>query len=161
MQTSMHSHTGLRRHLMGGSRGRGRGSGPPPPLKKYRNIGFPSNIDPDPLKIHKATKTAFNVESSWARQRNAISMAFHWWADDGPFIVIFGSSITSSTKKIIKKNKKKRYQIWTPSDITFWIRACIVRQTGCKADQSATMPSQNSQMSRKNAEFSGDFDLGI
>ena len=46
-------------------------------------------------------------------------MAFHWRANDGPFIVIFGSSIPSSTKK---KQKKTRNQIWTPSDKTFWIR---------------------------------------
>ena len=32
---------------MGG--GGGRGSGPP--LKNHKNIGFPSNFDPDPLKI--------------------------------------------------------------------------------------------------------------
>ena len=29
------------------------GSGPPPPLKNHINIGLPSNIDPDPLKITK------------------------------------------------------------------------------------------------------------
>ena len=44
-------------------------------------------------------------------------MVFRWWADDGPFIAVFGSSILSSTKK----NPKKHYQIWTPSDKTFWI----------------------------------------
>ena len=33
-------------------------------------------------------------------------MVFRWRANDGPFIVIFGSSIPSSTKK--KQNKKKQ-----------------------------------------------------
>ena len=46
-------------------------------------------------------------------------MPFHWRADDGLFIGIFGFSIPSSSKK-----KKKRYQIWTPSDKTLCIRAC-------------------------------------
>ena len=50
--------------------GRGTG-GPNPPEKKYRNIGFLSNTDPDPLKF-TATKSAFNVGPSSARQRNAI-----------------------------------------------------------------------------------------
>ena len=35
-----------------------------------------SKTDPYPIKIHTATKPAFNVWSSWARQRNAILMAF-------------------------------------------------------------------------------------
>ena len=28
-------------------------TGGPDPLKNHKNIGFPSNIDPDPLKITK------------------------------------------------------------------------------------------------------------
>ena len=44
----------------------------PPPLKNHKNIGFPSNTVPDPLKNHNATKPAFNVRPSSARQRNAI-----------------------------------------------------------------------------------------
>ena len=46
----------------------GRGSGPP---EKSQNIGFLSNTGQDPLKNHKATKPAFNVWPSSARQRNA------------------------------------------------------------------------------------------
>ena len=34
-------------------------------------------------------------------------MAFRWWADAGPFLVVFRSSLT------------------TPSDKMFWIRACM------------------------------------
>ena len=45
-------------------------------------------------------------------------MAFGWRADGGPFIADFISSIPQSTKK------KKRYQIWTPPNKTFWIRDC-------------------------------------
>ena len=41
-------------------------------------------------------------------QRNAISMAFHWWAHDGPFIAVCESSLPS-----LKKQNKKSYQIWT------------------------------------------------
>ena len=102
--------------FMGGSRG-GQGVRTPPPLKNHKNTGFLCNTGPDPLKNHKATKPAFNVGLSSARQRNAISMALRWRADDGRLIVVVGPSLPSSTKL-------KRYQIWTISDKTFWIRAC-------------------------------------
>ena len=59
-----------------------------PPLKNHKNIGFPSNNDLDPLKNHKTTEPAFNVGPSSARQRNSITMAFCWRADDGPLIVV-------------------------------------------------------------------------
>ena len=32
--------------------------GPDPPLKNHKNIGFPLNTVPDPLKNHKATESA-------------------------------------------------------------------------------------------------------
>ena len=51
---------------------RGAGGPDPPSWKNHKNIGVLSNIGPDPLKIHKATKPAFNVGPSSARQRNAI-----------------------------------------------------------------------------------------
>ena len=44
----------------------------PHPLNNHKNIGFLSDTDPDPLKNHKATKPAFNVWPSSARQRHAI-----------------------------------------------------------------------------------------
>ena len=81
---------------MGGSRGWG-GQGVQTRLKNHKNIGFLCNTGPDPLKRHKATKLAFNVGPSSARQQNAISMAFRWWTEDGQFIVVFDSSITTST----------------------------------------------------------------
>ena len=50
----------------------GQGVRTPSPLKNHKNIGFLSNTGPDPLKIHKATKPAFNVGPLSARQQNAI-----------------------------------------------------------------------------------------
>ena len=38
------------------------------PLKKHKNIRFLCNTSPDPLKNNKATKPAFNVVPSSARQ---------------------------------------------------------------------------------------------
>ena len=55
---------------MGRSRG---GTGVPDPLKNHKNIGFPSNIDLDPLKI------------TLTRQQNAIQRCF----TDGPMVVNF------------------------------------------------------------------------
>ena len=86
---------------------RGGTGGPDPPLKNHKNIGFLSNTGPDLLKNHKATKPAFNVWPSSARQR----MAFRWRADDGPLLVVFGSP---HLKK--QQQKKKRCQSWNPSE---------------------------------------------
>ena len=77
-----------------------RGSrGSVPSLKKYKNIGFLSNVGPDPLKNHKATKPAINVWPSWARR---------WWP------LFNGIWIISPQEK----------ESWTHSDITIWIGAC-------------------------------------
>ena len=51
-----------------------------PPLKNHKNEGFLSNTGPDPLENHKATKPAFNVGPSSARQRHL--NGFRWRADD-------------------------------------------------------------------------------
>ena len=80
------------------------GPDPPPPLKNHNTIGFPSNTGPDPQKNHKVTKPAFNVGPSYVRQ------AFRWRADVGPLMVIFGSSLPSSTKK--KKTLSKSDPLW-------------------------------------------------
>ena len=50
---------------MCGSRG---GTGGPDPMENHKNIGFLSITGLDPLKNHKATKPAFNVGLSSARQ---------------------------------------------------------------------------------------------
>ena len=42
------------------------------PLKNYKAIGFYNDYGLDPLEIQRATKPAFNVGPSAARQRNAI-----------------------------------------------------------------------------------------
>ena len=54
----------------------------PPPPEKSLKIGFLSNIGPYHLKYHKATKPSF---------------------DDGPLIVVCGSSLPSPTKKSVAK----------------------------------------------------------
>ena len=79
------------------------GQGVGTPLENHKNIGFLSNTGPDSFKNHKATKPAFNVGLSLARQRNAIEMAFRWRADDGPLIVVFRSFLPLSTKKNVVK----------------------------------------------------------
>ena len=60
------------------------GTGGPDPPENEKAIWFLSNIDPDALKNHKATKPACNIKPSSACQQNAISMAFRWRNDDGP-----------------------------------------------------------------------------
>ena len=52
---------------------------PPPPLKNHKNIGFSSNT--------------------------GHLVAFRWWADDGPLILVLGSSLPTSTKKTTTKKQ--------------------------------------------------------
>ena len=59
-----------KQNSMRGSRGGTEGPDPTS-LKSHKHIGFLSNTGPDPLENHKATKPAFNVRPSSARQRNA------------------------------------------------------------------------------------------
>ena len=76
---------------MGGSRGKGGGAVGPDPLplpEKSQKYWVSLKYCPDPLNNHKATKPAFNVGPSYARQRNAIPMAFRWRADYGSFIEV-------------------------------------------------------------------------
>ena len=70
-------------------------------LKNHKNIGFLSNTGPDPLKNQKATKQAFNVGPTSARQRNAIG---------GPLIVVFGCFLPSSTKRKTLSNLDPLWQ---------------------------------------------------
>ena len=100
-----------------GGGGGGGGQGVRTHLKNHKAIGFLTNTSPDPLKNHIATKPAANVGPSSTRHRNAILMAFRWWANDGPLLVVFGSSLPSSLKK--------KHQSWTPCGKIFWIRTCI------------------------------------
>ena len=50
----------------------GQGAGGSDTPKNHKNIGSVSNTGPDTLKNDKATKPAFDVRPSSARQRNAI-----------------------------------------------------------------------------------------
>ena len=86
---------------MCGSKGGGQGVRTSLLLKNYKNIGFHCNTVSDPMKNYKATKPAFNVGLSSARQRNAILIAFRWWADDGTMKAVFESSINWK-KNVIK-----------------------------------------------------------
>ena len=58
---------------------------------------------------HKATKPAFNVE-----HLNGVWLAGQWWPAYSGILIL---------SPLIKK--KKRCQSWTPSGITFWIRAWL------------------------------------
>ena len=118
------------------SGGRGWGGGPP---EKSQNIGFLCNTGPDPLKITKLPEKSQNIGFLCNTGPDPLKITklpsqIQCWAiigspakrhlrraDDGPFTAVFKSSIPSSTNK---KKEKKSYQIWTPSDKTFWIRAC-------------------------------------
>ena len=51
-----------------------RGSGPPPPLKNRKNIGFPSNIGPDPLIIPKLP----SQHSMLGHHQHASETPFKW-----------------------------------------------------------------------------------
>ena len=96
-----------------------RGSGPPPPLENHKNIGFLSNTGPNPLKIIKLPSQIQRWTIIGPRAKHHL-MAFRWRAVGGPHIVVFGSSLPSST---IKTNKKQQlFLSWNPSDKTFWIR---------------------------------------
>ena len=104
----------------------GQGLRTPPPLKNRKNIGFLSNIDLDPLKITRPPSQHSMVGPLSARQRNAISMAFLWQADDGP--LFSGITILFPSHQL----KKQQHQCWTSSDKTVWIRACIHIDIGRK-----------------------------
>ena len=98
-----------------------------PPLKNHKFIGFPRNPGLDPRKITKLP----SQHSMWAiigPPANAISMAFCWQADKCPLLVVFGASLPL-------KKKLKPYQSWTPTDRTFWIRACLRKLFEDKADR--------------------------
>ena len=74
-----------------------RGSGPP--AEKSQNIGYSSNTGPDPLKIHKATKPAFNVFLS--NHRHVSVTPFKWCFAGGPMMaLLFPSSTKKKTVKV-------------------------------------------------------------
>ena len=60
-----------------------RGSGPP--MKNHKNIGFPSILDPDPLKITKLP----SQHSSVCHYRHACKTPFQWRFAGGPIMAHF------------------------------------------------------------------------
>ena len=81
------------------------GQGPPPPLKNHKNIGFPSNIDPDPQKV-TTLPSQHSMVGHWHTTKHhfkGVLLMGWWWS----ILVAFRSSLTS------------------PSDKMFWIRACM------------------------------------
>ena len=88
---------------MGGSRGgAGQGVQTSAPLKIKTNIGFSSNTGPDPLKNRKATKPAFNVGQSPARQITPFK--FRWRVDNGPLLMLVFVLILFPIQKKEEKN---------------------------------------------------------
>ena len=62
----------------------------PPPLKNHKNIAFSSNTGPDSMKNRSYQDTI----QCWAiicTQAKRHLMAFCWWANDDPLIVVLGS----------------------------------------------------------------------
>ena len=115
-------------YCMGVSRG---GQGVRTPLKNHKNKGFHNML----VRIYWKITRLPSQHSMLGHHRLDSEMPFHmtfrWRGDGGPLLVVFGYSSSSSTKnnndkkKKKKKNpKKQRCQSWTPSDKTFWIRAC-------------------------------------
>ena len=79
-------HVKFRMKSMGGSRGGTGGLDPPPPLKNQKNIGFPSNIDQDLIKITKLLS-----------QHSMVGHYRH--ANDDPLLVAFRSSFHPISNK--------------------------------------------------------------
>ena len=73
-----------------------------------RLLRFLSNNGPDPLKNHTATKLAFNVGPSSTRRRNAIEMAFRWWAENGMLFSGIWILTLLQFNKSEKTNKKRQ-----------------------------------------------------
>ena len=79
---------------------------PPTPTKNHNNIGFPSKTGPDPLnKITKLPSQPSMLGHHRHASKNAIYMADRWRADEGPLIVVFGSSLVSTLVNLKEKSK--------------------------------------------------------
>ena len=79
--------------------GRGTG-GPESPPCKITKILFFNNTGPDPLKNKKKHYQA----------------SIRWRSDDGPLLVVFGSSLSphQGKNKVLKKVKEKKKKGWAP-----------------------------------------------
>ena len=97
------------------------------PLKNHKNIGVSSDTGPIPQK-NRSYQASIQCSSIIGTPAKRHPMAFRWRADDGPLIVVLGSSLPSSTKKKKKKKKKHVVKVGPPSDKTFGIRALHIEQ---------------------------------
>ena len=88
-----------------------RGSGSP--MKNHKNIGFLSNIGPDPLKIRKLP----SQHSMSGHYQSSSEMPFKWHFAGGPMMV-------RKYWHLDPPFPQKSCQSWTPSDKTSWIHAC-------------------------------------
>ena len=61
------------------------GAGGSDPQKNHKNIGFSSNIDPDPLKITKLP----SQHSMMGHYRHASETPFKWRFAGGPMMALF------------------------------------------------------------------------
>ena len=82
---------------------------PPPPPEKSTKIGFLSILVRFPLKSqsYQVSIPCWAVtlyRSLMLGYQSAIWMVFRWQANDGQLIVVFGSSLPSSTKKNVVKD---------------------------------------------------------
>ena len=57
----------------------------PPPLKNHKNIGFPTNNDPDPLKSTKLP----SQHSMVGHYQHASKTPFQWRFPAGPMMALF------------------------------------------------------------------------
>ena len=86
------------------------------PLRNKRNIGFLNNTGPDPLKITKLP----SQHSIFGHHRPASEMPFKWRFAGGSMVARLLWYLDP-----LSHHQLKNSQIWTPSEKTFWIRACI------------------------------------
>ena len=112
--------------------GSDRGFRPPPWKNHKKTIGFLNNTGQDSPK----TKTAFNVGSSSASQRNAIFMTFCWRANNGSLLVAFWASFPSP---LINLKKRCRVRPPLPKLSESAHVQCILCLTLCMMDKFACL----------------------
>ena len=72
---------------------------PPPPPKNHKNIEFLSNTGPDPQEFSKLPSQHSTLGHHRHVSETPLIKAFRWRADDGPLLVIFGSSLPYKRRK--------------------------------------------------------------
>ena len=109
-----------------------RGQGIRIPLKNHKNIGSLSHTSLDPLKNHKlCSQHSMLGHHRHTRETPFKWHLFRWRADDGPILVIFGS-----THLLKKKN-------WTSSEKTGSAHALICGKNSLKIFISRTRRPMN------------------